>query len=376
MKRYRMTVKPITAVHVGSGDAITPLEYSIRKNKAGKDIFLRFHPELVVQGLSPQLKSEFSRIADRKDYLRLRSFLDEHASVTSAWYTAAITTRFLKEYLQRRDDEKNSLEIEEDYRAPGQMGPVIPGSSIKGAIRTAVINARMLQKDAKGSKYFDEGFDRSGMKFQNWALDSSRPNDDPFRSLSISDCAFEPRNTQLVGTLHQYTPSSRTGLLFNSIAIYAEMVSGLLTGQETQGQADFTIKDELADFRIPDSKALGSRRGQKLFAKPIALDEILDASDQYYNRAFDYEYDEFYNKSPDVAVFGSGTRIAEHIDTLKGKGEHLVRIGRWSHVESVTVEPPYRKPLGRRGYGKTRTFLDYQGAWFSMGWCSFSLEEF
>lgn len=375
MKRYRMVLKPITAVHIGSGNSITPLEYTTRENTIHQEIFVRFHPELVVQSLNQEQKKEFERLVDRKDHIKLREFLGKHVGANSLWYTSAVTPRFSTEYRKRKNDEKNSLEIEEDYRAPNQRGPVIPGSSIKGAIRTAVLNYRVLAKDTQGKQYHEQGYSHGDTNFQNWYLDRTRPNDDPFRSLMIGDCTFEPRTSQLVGSLHQYTPSSRNGELFNSIAIYAEMITGVLTGQETNAETDLILEEYLDGIRVPRSKTLSEKQGRRLYEKPLHIDEILAAVDDFYNRAFDDEYDNFYKKSRDDAVFSSGKRIAEHVNTLKAKGEHLIRIGRWSHVESVTVEPPYRKPVGRRGYGRTRTFLDYNGAWFSMGWCSFALEK-
>jgi hypothetical protein len=62
-------------VHIGCGESLTPLEYTFRKNNLGVDIFVRFRPETLVQGLNKEKKALFSSLAAGKDILALRKFL-------------------------------------------------------------------------------------------------------------------------------------------------------------------------------------------------------------------------------------------------------------------------------------------------------------
>jgi hypothetical protein len=216
-------------------------------------------------------------------------------------------------------------------------------------------------------------FDR---KFQSRAMLFSAPNDDPLRALAIGDCTFSPKGSQLVSNMIMYHFSSRYDDPFsNKAAIFAEVLKGeLIDGSPTEASCDLIIHDELFSAIVPPgSRALGSRGGQKLYQKPVRLEEMLEACDEFYNRAFDSEYNRMI-KSSDEAVKIGADALADRIDCMQEKGEHLIRIGRWSHVESVTVED-YRKPKSDKGYGKTRTLLQYNDNYYLMGWCAFSVEK-
>lgn len=374
MTRYRMTLRPLTAVHIGSGEVLSPLEYTFRKNARNQDIFVRFQPERLVQDLVPQKKRQFSSLASGNDVLALRDFLSENMSQGSIHYTARVTSGFLREFNAKRGSSANSLEIEADYRPAGQKAPVIPGSSIKGALRTAILNERAIAKREKSGDLRMDPRSRSDQDIQKWALGYDRPNDDPFRAVSIGDCAYPPQGTQLVGRMLHYKPGRQGPGGFDSMAIFAEMLSGVLSGCDTTASTDFMLDDDLADYRAPTRGALQHKAGRKVIDDPIEIGELEAACDAYYGTAFTNEFNTFYLNADDDSLYRSAKNLANLVDSLKSSGEHLVRIGRWSHVESVTLEAPYRRPFGRRGYGKTRTLLEYEGAYLPMGWCAFRLD--
>jgi hypothetical protein len=85
---------------------LTPLEYTFRKNKQGEDIFVRFRPETLVQGLNKEKKALFSSLAAGKDILALRKFLAENLSYDSILYTARVTSEFLKEFAVRMNRKR------------------------------------------------------------------------------------------------------------------------------------------------------------------------------------------------------------------------------------------------------------------------------
>lgn len=374
MKRYRLKIRPLTAVHIGTGDTIDPLEYTLKLNSLGETIFLRYFPEKVVQNLSREDLEQFRRLNDKRDVVALRSFLGDRAGLESAWYTAAVTSTFRIQVEQKRDDWANSLEIEESYRAPGQKSPVIPGSSIKGALRTAVLSERARKHTApQVLKEAAADRNRFGTKFQKEVLHYSQPNDDPFRMLSVEDCPFPARGTQLIGRLFQYKPFRRDGNTFESIAIHAELIRGELLGCKEAPECGLLFDPDLPRFEAPGWGCLKGKAGRKLIDRPISIKEMTQASDEFYLNAFNHEYNEFLKNAEDP-VYSPGKRLSDRIDELMKEGEHLVRMGRWSHVESVTVEG-YRRPWSKRGYGKTRTLLEHEGEYFLMGWCTYSLKE-
>lgn len=375
MTRYRLAIRPLTAVHIGCGESLTPLEYTFRKNKQGEDIFVRFRPDTLVQGLNKQKKALFSSLATGKDILALRKFLSENLSYDSILYTARVTSGFFKEFASRSGSEANSLEIEAEYRPAGQKSPVLPGSSIKGAFRTAILNQRIKEKRSKGGDFPLDARSRYDTDLQRWALDFKVPNDDPFRTISIGDCHFPPQGNQLIGRMLHYKPDRQGFGSFDSISIQAEVISGVLSGGSAQGMTDFRIEDELENYRAPEYGTLKLKAHRKIIDTPVSAQELWESCDSFYGKAFDDEFNKFFHDAPDDSLYRSAQNLADLVDSLKSSNEHLIRIGRWSHVESVTLEEPFRRPFGRRGYGRTRTLLEYEGAYLPMGWCAFRLEK-
>ncbi|MFZ5859845.1 MAG: type III-A CRISPR-associated RAMP protein Csm5 [Spirochaetota bacterium] len=377
MKRYRFTLRPLTAVHVGTGDVLTPLEYSLLSSTSGGRLYAVFSPEKIVESLPKEEKQQFSQFCSSNNLIGLRKYLGEKVRMPAVLYACKVSKEFESEFDGRKDDINNALEVEIMYRN-SKHAPVVPGSSIKGAIRTALLDKRasmmnraLLEEAAQEASRTK--FDR---KFQSRAMLFSAPNDDPLRALAIGDCTFSPKGSQLVSNMIMYHFSSRYDDPFsNKAAIFAEVLKGeLIDGSPTEASCDLIIHDELFSAIVPPgSRALGSRGGQKLYQKPVRLEEMLEACDEFYNRAFDSEYNRMI-KSSDEAVKIGADALADRIDCMQEKGEHLIRIGRWSHVESVTVED-YRKPKSDKGYGKTRTLLQYNDNYYLMGWCAFSVEK-
>lgn len=370
----KVRLTPLTAVHIGTGRTLNKLEYSIRPRKEGLPAFMRYQPDAILESLDDKGMQEFMRLADESNLGELATFFDKHLTNAAMWYLGSTTSKFHAEYKQRLNDFMNRLEIEELYRAPGQKHPVIPGSSIKGALRTALLNSRVEAIDKTAPGAFD-GFrnsrDRFDSKFQREVLGFTKPNDDPFRMIRVGDCPIDPRGTQLVGQLFQYKPFRRDGVCFDSTALYAEVIRGLMTGSEQSAEFEIQQGDTVASAVVPPhSKALRDREGQPLFQKKVTVQEILEAADSHYYRYWFYkEYNKFYNEAEDSAIRNAADKLADLVDELHDKGNYLVRIGRWSHIESVTVKG-LASPRGRHGYGKTRTLLEYEGSYLPMGWCS------
>ncbi len=370
----RIRLTPLTAVHIGTGRTLNKLEYSVRPRKEGLPAFLRYYPDMVIESLDDKGMREFVRLADENRLGELASFFDANLKNKTLWYLGSTTPKFYIEYQNRLNDFMNRLEIEEQYRAPGQKHPVIPGSSIKGALRTALLNSRVevIQKTAPGVfNGFLNSRDRFDSKFQKEILRFTNPNDDPFRMIRVGDCPIDPRETQLVGQLFQYKPFRRDGVYFDSTALYAEVIRGVMTGCDQSAEFEIKQADTIASAVVPPrSRALRDREGKPLFQKKVTVQEILEAADaHYYGYWFYEEFNKFYNEAEDVAIRNAADKLADLVEELHEKGHYLVRIGRWSHVESVTVKG-LASPRGRHGYGKTRTLLEYEGSYLPMGWCS------
>jgi len=354
------------------------MEYTVGKSKDGRVFFYRFMPEDIIENLTNKETQEFNSLIDKGNIVELRNFLGSRAQKASkSWlYLSELTNAFKSYYDTKIVSELNSLEIEECYRSPAKKAaPVIPGSSIKGAIRTALLNSRAKNYTNKNElNSLANHKQRSDSKFQQKVISYSKPNDDPFRMLAIGDCEFAAQGSQTVGRLVQYKPNNRYGSPFESIAIFAELVMGALMGKNINATCSINFIDELKTYTTPASKALRDKAGKNLLDKPCNMEEIIESCDDFYHNAFNVEWNKFFYNATETTVCNTGTKMVELVDALQESNEHLIRIGRWSHVEALTVEN-YRKPKNMRGYGNTRTLLDFDGLHLPMGWCAFKIEK-
>ena len=117
MKRYTLKLRPLTAVHVGTGSTISRLEYTIRSRKEGLKAFLRFQPDKVVEALPEDKLSTFLNLTDGKDFIGLGKFLGENLPQSAVWYLGSCTTGLAGQFTEKATDDMNRLEIEEQYRA-------------------------------------------------------------------------------------------------------------------------------------------------------------------------------------------------------------------------------------------------------------------
>lgn len=365
MKKYKANIRPLTAVHIGTGNVISPLEYTIHIDKNNNPIIIVFKPENVVELLSDEDLKEYYNIIDSNNFILLRFFLSKKAKSKNILYNCIkYTTIPSKEFKEQHDfkinDINNALEISENYK-DANYNPVIPGSSIKGAIRTAILNGIIKQsnKDFSNQAYQSKNNDSN---FQKEVLQFNDAKNDPFRILAIGDATFSAKNNITVSPLslyHYHNNSDLTG-----INIFAESLRGLFTGSDITADFDIIIHDEL--LRLKNENFYINGNNIK------SIDLIKTYINDFYLDCFNDEYNKIMAANNDLAK-NIYDQIADYIDR-HNSSEQIIRIGRWSQIESVTVEK-YRRPFNKKGFGKTRTLMEYNGLLAPIGWCTISISQ-
>jgi len=149
MKHYRVTVQALSPIYVGSGMKLSPREY----------IYLPKEKRVIV----PKLEVMLSEIAKRyeQDYINfmmkrqgydLRQWLEQHR------YTRADMERWADYSMDVGDvfaGRPKSREID-CFMKDGLGRPYVPGSSLKGAIRTALLAYAMAEKPGDFKKIKSE----------------------------------------------------------------------------------------------------------------------------------------------------------------------------------------------------------------------------
>lgn len=366
MKTFLARVLPLTGVHIGTGEQITPLEYGMFRISGNKAVFMRFLQEAVILSLKEPGRKALMKAIDTNNFRDLRKILLENGiPKSSVLYSLPVTSTFKALYDEHKDNPKNQLLVNGMFRTGTAYVPVLPGSSLKGAIRTAVLDElASVQPGAGVVVGRGQNDDRS---LQQSLLGYNDPKNDPFRAVHVRDCSISGSGCALIGTMNMYRRRSGEGYGFESLNILTEVVRGTLLDGDASGEVEVRIDSDLAAIRkeIPRWTPPGTS---------ISLSDIIRSCNRYYRSVFEDEYTRFYLSGEEPAASEGALRLKLIIDAIdERKGECLLRVGRFSQVESVTLER-FRQPNAPRGYGKTRTLFEYNGNYYPLGWLKLSFD--
>ena len=379
---YNLT--PLTGIHIGTGEELTFLDYKIA-SKIGdidfnKKMFIKFSSDRILQRLAgnEQIMTTFERASVNGNMKELIQFFHENCTnKKDSDYLYDITKKFLKTYEANRnkDPHQNAAKVLQMYHCEGTSSPVIPGSSLKGSIRTALLNCYLSYLPETDYDYGLTELNKEGQpekfdgRLQGKLLEYNDAKNDPLRAVLIPDCSFKDTNTQLVGGLDIVSFNKQNESLEPiGTQIQAEVLKGEFLGGKAISELCISINEDL--------------QKTKHIKKIITFDDIHESCNYFFWREFQNEYNKFYkdiNDGTEEIILELKKRLE---NAIKTKDQFIVRVGRWSQVEYVTFEENFRKPQTKKGkygkplgYGGTRTLFDYDGKHVPMGWCILSVKE-
>ena len=199
MTRVTLRLVPLTPVHIGDGTELRPDEYFVedpsaagpRYDEWGEEIeeepeppvFRRFDPAAAIRKMSATERQKFGTALDKASLGEAAKLLRQAAARLSP-PALPITTAALQEV------KKSDKEVRPFVHSGGR--PYIPGSSIKGAFRTALASAA-LPREARAADLWNHD---AAMK-EAFGLGPNDTSTDPLRFLSVSD-SFLPEGATLI----------------------------------------------------------------------------------------------------------------------------------------------------------------------------------
>jgi len=163
LKTYRLALTPLSPIHIGCGEDFEPTNYVIDDG-----VLYGFDPSRAV--LTDLQKAKLADAGNRASLLGIQRFFRENASIfkTQADVLMPVSAGVARIYEQRigraanieasGNSVFNQLFIERNSYTGQQSLPYFPGSSFKGAIRTAIVvdlnqgqPARYEEKDRRGA---------------------------------------------------------------------------------------------------------------------------------------------------------------------------------------------------------------------------------
>ncbi|MEJ5359432.1 MAG: type III-A CRISPR-associated RAMP protein Csm5 [Desulfobacterales bacterium] len=387
MTTYRFKAYALTPIHVGCGREIDPTEFVLADDKL-------FHVNIaaLVNDLAPMERERFSQFLDRADLKEMQNFL-RHQARGGRHILGQVDAgkAFLNEFATKASSPNNQFRVEMMPRNPYTGDPILPGSGIKGAIRTAVINyfANVNPRTAaEVQRIKNIEIKKRGQVLEEAALarqhrDTHR---DVFRLVHVEDVAL-PRGSTRIDRAANINPNKPGA---EKIQMWVER---LKSQADMPSPPIFEVK-----VRI-DTRSMKDPRLNTLLGRTLDLDLICGACNKFYWGRMTEEGDKFdkrsqngaswqaiYNLFP-KARFEDGKTVT--LDPISPYWENrelkrkrvLLRMGHFSHFESLSVDN-YRqgfniqakRPITGMGSTRTRCVMENKSFPMPFGWLIMTLD--
>ena len=314
-------------MHIGDGSQLEAYEYTVVKGR-----FYRLSLDRLLARLSPTEQESLNRYIER-DLVALRRFIREHFSPEAAEYHAEASPRFQKVYEEKLGQAQNQLIVYPFLRSMGR--PLIPGSSLKGALRTAILD-HLLTSPIPGNVYADT------LEAQTLGyMGDKRPNipNDPLKGLRITDVSLPAE--QIIAEPIETWQKEAGRLKDISIQIPREVTASALTGQE------FSLSGEIRIYEgFLNQQTAPLKQGLRWLAEvcnAFYRDRVLTAEERYFQGVKQVE------------------EVYQRIRSEIGPNAFLLRLGWGSGLDSVSLNLRTARPR----QVKTRKLIDVR---FPLGW--------
>ncbi|MDQ7032499.1 MAG: type III-A CRISPR-associated RAMP protein Csm5 [Desulfonauticus sp.] len=370
---YTMTLEILTPVHIGTGEELDSLNYVLRK--IGQDAFV-FLIDASRWFADNAQNPDVANVLKDYNYLELRRILG-YARDIEKYARARIpvrTSNLVDLYQEAMQGRRNENELRISLLPRNVVGdyPYLPGSSIKGAIRTAVGSVWAHQVTKTAERMCSDRDRRTQECFPSYnKVIFGRPECDVFKYLKISDGIVSKDSTEIV----RPEEVSRNPEKTSPAKGYLEVIKGLCSGNQVKIKVRLSIGDFIdKDFKEKDRQGREFDFAQRKI-RSFDLEQLISNLNNFYCPKFEQELEKFYSCSHLSHVAANLQPVQEKIKQMDSN-QALLRLGHFSHVECVTWDK-VRMPKGKRiggsnVYGTTRTLANGQ---CPFGWVLLTFEK-
>lgn len=303
-RRFRLRI--VTPVHIGTGEEFEPVNYVIRDGHLCMIDRDRMIDDLRDEGLYDEFLEICSRTGSLA-LLRIREYIKRAYREEWSLDRIPVSPKVAHQYEDRvaaavESDRPgrqiiNQLLIKKAASDAWTLTPFIPGSSLKGAMRTAVLDEIVCSQPEKahtgpvGRAAIDERGGRKsrlkeGVLLETKARDTS---DDPFQALKVADC--------------QLTEGGSTIGIAENVRSLDEEAAGQVIPVKMQMLAPGS---ELVGSLTLDTRAKVSKFGED---RVMTTEFLLRALRGHNRGAYEFERDRFHFSMPELESPGSALPI-------------------------------------------------------------------
>jgi len=323
MRTYKVKATALFPIHIGGGQdqSLGPLDYVVKERG-----FYRIDMENMLDR-DASFAAEFVKLVDANRIMDLRRLIagSFDPSIKETWQWKAGTSKaFAKNYEMRLSDPRNQLLVQCLPRSGNKV--YIPGSSIKGSIRTAVVDQLAEEKgyvnvadrlQAENRKNVASCVEALVLEAEFSGSGQIRPESDPFKGVKVSD-AMLPENCT---TIEEVMNVRKDGNAL-SLDMFVETVA---PGTEFNLVIEIEDKAGMADVR-----------------RKIKIGDIIDNTAVFFQTELKNEETAFYEGRDAQKWIDKAFAVN---DEENADNKTVIRLGRFSHLESMTFNhATLRKP--------------------------------
>lgn len=310
---YQIKLHLLSPVHIGCDESYKPTEFVI---DVASSTMIHFNLWQFIESLTEEELQELKKISEKPSATALVELYRFYANCKGKIKGRVIPIpkqlaeryREVKQLREEKDILRNfnEFDIPRTFFNAYTQKPLIPGSSVKGALRTGYLEG-LLEESQDKENLIKSAHPEKPEELEEKLL-KGKMSTDPFRLLKISD--FEPVNEVKTEVIYQINVNKRRDSLRSTLSIPLEVIPA---GSIFRG----TIR---LDSPVENSGIRQSLEFRNLLLKVHA----------HYAKIFNDEIDLRKNKGfrmPNVSQFR---------DALKSR-YFLIRIGKHSGAEAVTI---------------------------------------
>jgi CRISPR-associated protein Csm5 len=373
MKRvsYALEGWALTPVHIGDGTVWTPEGYRLAKS-GNCDVLQRFDPPAVIAAMTIAQLEQYMAALNKPNGLKLaQEIIQKAAGDNQVRETIQVSDASRVELDQTLSNPLRGGELKPFVRSGGS--PFLPGSSLKGVLRTAWLASELaenqeLQKDVaiamRSARIGKTG--RSSEDIQTRAFDyaKAKTEQDPLSDLIVGDCGLSDDPT-MIDRVHVANRTGEGPISFGAeskMQIHVERLTSIADGTDFSPTA-ITCAIAMPDAggaaqRVTFAKGRASGDKRAIPSNVIHLDALRSATNTHHAKLWMMERKTFYQGTGtdtlmDSLLMGFGmpntdaTNLAHALDKA---GAWLIKIGRYAHFESKSVEGlRFGEKRGKRG---------------------------
>lgn len=336
LESYKLILKPLTPIIIGSGEELEAYEYVVHEEDNGQKYFYAINWLEYINTLPVFDRGKIVNVIESADVMQIRKFLFEKtSSIVSKKncirFQVLIDKEASAKYEGDLSDPKNELVVKLLIRSGDKS--YIPGSSLKGAIRTSFL----YEPAREYIKRPGAPISRLGNRLEKILLNYDTTFEDPFRSLKIGDS--KGVNSKIVFIQRKQLKHGR----WNDMPF--ELREALNPAEEGEIEMPITL----------DSR---SKEKAGSFRYSISRNWIAEKCRNFYGDVYKEEVDFFKQYASDAPVIDPSWKglLEDAINGTKEDGYFPVRLGWGSGKAGMAIsivlredDPPITRRLIKHG---------------------------